>query len=113
MDERISRLNKVQLGSKKPFVDKETAHFEWEDIGLLSLLVDGQPPLEYRCYSDGNRQEEENLAVKIASRIMRTYASDYDLVKFEASFSDAIDSAHGHLRERLCERLISDLSRTH
>lgn len=103
MDERISRLNKVQLGSKKPFVDKETAHFEWEDIGLLSLLVDGQPPLEYRCYSDGNRQEEENLAVKIASRIMRTYASDYDLVKFEASFSDAIDSVHGHLRERLCE----------
>lgn len=103
MDERISRLNKVQLGSKKPFVDKETAHFEWEDTGLLSLLVDGQPPLECRCYSDGNRQEEENLAVKIASRILRTYASDYDLVKFEASFSDAIDSAHGHLRERLCE----------
>lgn len=103
MYERISCLNKVQLDSKKPFVDKETAHFEWEDKGLLSLLVDGQPPLECRRYSVDSHQEEENLAVKIANNIMRKYACDYDLVKLEVSFSDAIDSARGYLRERLCE----------
>lgn len=52
MDERISTLNTVQLNSKKPFVDNEIAHFEWEDTGLLSLLIDGQPCLHYRYFPD-------------------------------------------------------------
>lgn len=103
MDERISTLNTVQLNSKKPFVDNEIAHFEWEDTGLLSLLIDGQPCLHYRYFPDRDLQDEENDAVKIANRFIRAHAADKDLAKLEAAFSESINSSHGYLRERLCE----------
>lgn len=103
MDERISILNTVQLNSKKPFADNEIAHFEWEDTGLLSLLIDGQPCLHYRHFPDRDLQDEENDAVKIANRLIRAHAADKDLAKLEAVFSESINSSHGYLRERLCE----------
>lgn len=103
MDERISTLNTVQLNSKKPFADNEIAHFEWEDTGLLSLLIDGQPCLHYRHFPDRDLQDEENDAVKIANRLIRAHAADKDLAKLEAVFSESINSSHGYLRERLCE----------
>lgn len=103
MDERISILNTVQLNSKKPFADNEIAHFEWEDTGLLSLLIDGQPCLHYRHFPDRDLQDEENDAVKIANRLIRAHAADKDLAKIEAVFSESINSSHGYLRERLCE----------
>lgn len=103
MDERISACNTVQLNNKKPSVDNEIAHFEWEDTGLLPLLIDGQPRLHYRYFSDRDLQDEENDAVIIANRLIRAHAADKDLVKFEAAFSESINSSHGYLRERLCE----------
>lgn len=103
MEKRISTLNAVQLNNKKPSVDNEIAHFEWEDTGLLSLLIDGQTRFHYRHFSDRDLQDEENDAVRIANRLIRVYAADKDLVKFEAAFSESINSSHGYLRERLCE----------
>lgn len=103
MDKCISTFNAVQLNCKKPSADNEIAHFEWEDTGLLSLLLDGQPCLHYRYFSDRDLQDEENVAVKIANRLIRAHAADKDLVKFEAAFSESINSSHGYLRERLCE----------
>lgn len=103
MNDRISILNKVQLNSKKPSADNEIAHFEWEDTGLLSLLIDGQPRLHYRYFSDRDLRDEDNDAVKIANGLIRAHAADKDLVKFEAAFSESINSSHGYLRERLCE----------
>lgn len=103
MDERISTLNTVQLNSKKPFADNEITHFEWEDTGLLSLFIDGQPCLHYRHFPDRDLQDEETDAVKIANRLIRAYAADKDLAKLEAVFSESINSSHGYLRERLCE----------
>lgn len=68
MEKRISTLNAVQLNNKKPSVDNEIAHFEWEDTGLLSLLIDGQTRFHYRHFSDRDLQDEENDAVRIANR---------------------------------------------
>ena len=103
MDERISTLNAVQLNSKKPFADNEIAHFEWEDTGLLSLLIDGQPCLHYRHFPDRDLQDEENDAVKIANRLIRAHAADKDLAKLEAVFSESINSSHGYLREEFAK----------
>lgn len=103
MDERISTLNTAQLNSRKPFADNEFAHFEWEDTGLLSLLIDGQPRLHYRYFSNRDLQDEEHDAVKIANGLIRAHAADKDLVKFKAAFSESINSSHGYLREEFAK----------
>ena len=34
MDKQLEALNQRQLSTKKPVVDKEKTHYEWEDTGF-------------------------------------------------------------------------------
>lgn len=102
MDRQIDALNKRQLESKRPVINKEKTHFEWEDTSLLSLLCNGLPTLYPKSVSKENQVAEQE-AICIANNLLKEANKELDYSKFEEDFDGLISSYDGYIYSRLEE----------
>lgn len=102
MNKRIEKINQQQLNSKKPVINKEKTHFEWEDTSLLPLLCDGLSTLYPRNVSKENWTAEKE-AIDIANELISETNKGLDYSKFEDNFNSIIASHDGYVRGRLEE----------
>lgn len=102
MNERIHDLNRRQLSSKKPIVEKSTARFDWDDTSLIPLLSNGMPRIYPRSVSDENK-EDENNAVRLVNQLIARANDRHDYLQLESALNDAIESCDGYTHERLME----------
>lgn len=100
MENRIENLNRTQMGSKRPVINKENIRFEWEDTDLLPLLHSGIRPLYPQTTSEEN-QTAERESVRLVNGLIRQAGKDLDYGKFEQSLDALISSHDGYVSGRL------------
>lgn len=100
VDEHIDALSQRQLSAKKPVIDKEKIHYEWEDTSLLPLLCEGMPRIYPRNVAKED-QDAEQEAVRLANELITSENRDLDYLKFEEGFNTLISSNSGYIGNRL------------
>ena len=100
IDEYIEALNQRQLSTKKPVIDKEKIHYEWEDTSLLPLLCEGMPLIYPRNVAKED-QDAEKEAVRLANDLIASENRDLDYLKFEENFNALISANNGYIGNRL------------
>ncbi|MEE0704951.1 MAG: hypothetical protein UCH28_01050 [Adlercreutzia sp.] len=100
MRKQIEALNQRQLSSKKPVIDKEKIHYEWEDTSLLPMLCKGIPQIYPRHVSKENQKSEEE-AVRLANELITDVNQTLNYSKLENSFDALIASSDGYIGSRL------------
>lgn len=96
----VEALNRQQLSTKKPVIDKEKTHYEWEDTSLLPLLCEGLPQIFPRNVAKED-EEAEWKTVRLANTIISNENRDLDYSKFEKDFNTAISLNKGYISNRL------------
>ena len=71
----VEAINQRQLSTKKPVIDKEETHYEWEDTSLLPLLCEGIPQIYPRNVAKED-QETEEKAIRLANKLISSENKD-------------------------------------
>ena len=100
MDKQLEALNQRQLSTKKPVVDKEKTHYEWEDTSLLPLLCEGIPRIYPRRVSKED-QEAEDRAIRMVNELIANENELMDYSKFEEGLEALMSSNKGYISNRL------------
>lgn len=100
MNKHIEALNQRQLSTKKPVIDKEKTHYEWEDTSLLPLLYEGLPRIYPRNVSKEDKKAEDE-AVRLTNKLITSENRNLNFSKFEESFDALISSNEGYISNRL------------
>lgn len=100
MDKQLEALNRRQLSTKKPVIDKEKTHYEWEDTSLLPLLCEGIPRIYPRRVSKED-QEAEDRAIRMVNELIANENEIMDYSKFEEDLEILISSNKGYVSDRL------------
>lgn len=100
MDKQVEALNRRQLSTKKPVIDKEKTHYEWEDTSLLPLLCEGIPRIYPRRVSKED-QEAEDRAIRMVNELIANENEIMDYSKFEEDLEALISSNKGYVGDRL------------
>ena len=100
IDKHIEAINQRQLSTKKPVIDKEETHYEWEDTLLLPLLCEGIPRIYPRNVAKEDQESEEE-AIRLANELVSSENKDLNYLKFEEDFNTLISSTNGYISYRL------------
>lgn len=100
IDKHIEAINQRQLSTKKPVIDKEETHYEWEDTSLLPLLCEGIPRIYPRNVAKEDQESEEE-AIRLANELVSSENKDLNYLKFEEDFNALISSTNGYISYRL------------
>lgn len=100
IEKNIEAINQRQLSTKKPVIDKEKIHYDWEDTSLLPLLCEGLPRIYPRNVSKENQEEEEE-AVRLVNKLVTSENRNRNYFKFEEDFNALISSNNGYISDRL------------
>lgn len=98
----VEAINRRQMGSKKPVVERENVHFEWQDTSLISLLTKGIERVWQHNVAD-EVKEAEASAMRTANAIIRAANSGYEYSNIELELYKAIDSSNGYEARRLTD----------
>lgn len=100
MIDRIEDLNRRQMSSKKPVVEKASVHYEWQDGDLLDSLVEGVGRFcPYR--TETQNKESEDAAVGAANRIAGMVGWGCDVAEIEKALEGERQSMDAYGARRL------------